>query len=326
MTEAQLSDQTISEIRLFSDAARANQNYLSLKDVALLTSMRFSEAELRAKWNSIPELSSTYKLEQDLLLDPSLETREGSNSVIDVVEEKKARAKNYLSFARAFVAWTRDSPSRLISISGSTSYFSADSNDDLDFFVVSRKDRLWIFLFKSLVRARIFRLLHPLSPRICFSYAVDETFAKKIFAEGDPLLARDALNVIVIQGEDYYQDLVRKSKWISKYFPRLCRLKTEHYHSRNKDFRPSDASVIKTSLNLLLFLVLAQYIRIKSNLLNRQFLRAGKSQYLFTLRTGPDHCIFDSLRYSKLRQIYNQHNPTNQREQGLQNSCGDRTN
>ncbi len=310
MTDTQLSDGTVSEIRFFSQIARANRSHVSLRDIAMLTSISYTEMELRERWNSVHQLFGTYRLEQDILLDSDSGVPEDPTSALAREAEKRARAQDYLTSARQFFRLSRDSSTRLVSVSGSTSYFSAHPSDDLDFFVISAKDHLWTFLFKSLILARAFRILHPNSPRVCFSYATEEDFAEKKFAEGDPLLARDALSVVVLQGETYYQRLIKQNKWISDYFPKLYRTKTELNHLDRTESEPAKSSVVRRSINLLLYFCVGQYIRVKSDLLNRQFLRKGFTQSLFTVRSGPDHCIFDSHRYSKLRQMYSQLSPT----------------
>lgn len=305
MTDAQLSEQTASEIRLFSKIARANHTHASLRDIALLTSIVLTETELRDKWDTIPQLRS-YKLENDLLLDPDSRALEKSESGLTAESEKKARAEQYVRFAKAFFAWNKDSSPRLVAISGSTSYLSPRPNDDLDFFIVSEKGKVWIHLFKSLLLARTFRLFHRGSPRICFSYVADEDFAEKNFATGDPLLARDALNVVLLRGEEYFQRIVQQNKWISSYFPKLYKLRTEGRQIDIKRPLVIESSLSTRILNLLLFFCVGHYVRIKSHLLNRHFLHSGKTHSLFTVKSGLDHCIFESVHYSRLRQMYSQ--------------------
>ena len=303
MTDAQLSDRTASEIQLLSEVARVNRTYASLRDIVLLTSIVFTETELRDRWDNIPQLRS-YKLDNDLLLDPWAPEKSASRLAVEA--EKRVRAEEYVRSAKAFFAWNKDSSSRLVAISGSTSYLSPRPNDDLDFFIVSEKGKLWIQLFKSLLLARTFRLFHRSSPRICFSYVADEAFAEKEFATEDPLLARDALNVLLLQGEEYYQRLVQRNKWISDYFPKLYKLRTESRQIDTERPRIIKSSLGGRSLNLLLFFCVGHYIRIKSYLLNRRFLRSGQTRSLFTVKSGLDHCIFESVHYSRLRQMYNQ--------------------
>lgn len=313
-TTIALSDRVIAEISLFSAIARTNRSHISIEDLSALTSTGFTAAELQEAWASNSKLSAAYELRQDLVLERRDETKE---SVVEFEEEarKLARARDYVGFAREFLSYCTGKTTRLLSISGSTSYFSPSPGDDLDFFAIAELDSLWIFLAKSLILARVFRYLHPGSPRICFSYAIDEGFAEKEFATPkDPLSARDALKAIVVQGSDFYTRLLRKNTWISDYYPKLYeqRMKTETEPAQED--RPPVSSSQKF-LNLLLLYTVGKYIRIKSALLNRRLRGRGENSSTFTVKIGRDHLVFESTRYTILRKMYDMLPPITPRSQ-----------
>ncbi len=299
-----LSDQVIAEIRLFSAIARTNWSHISIEELSALISTPFSATELQQAWESNPTLSAAYELRQDLVLERREEAEIKLAGALEEEVEKRARARDYIGFAREFVPYCTGKATKLLSISGSTSYLSPSPRDDLDFFAIAERDSLWIFLTKSLLLARVFRFLRPGSPRFCFSYAIDEGLAEREFAPKDPLSARDALKAIVIQGSDFYNRLLRKNTWISDYFPKLYEQKTKSAQPELDRKHRSSTSTSRKFLNLLLLYSVGKYIRVKSALLNRELRMRGETASAFTVKIGRDHLVFESTRYTSLRRIY----------------------
>jgi hypothetical protein len=295
-----ISEQTISEIKLLAEIAKLNNSHVSIKDIATLTSTEMDEAGVRNSCENDPRLQVSFDLTEDLVLDRTEEHSE--NSIVQSFEERRARANDFIRFAHSIQAFCRTRGTGLFSVSGSTSYYSTSPGDDLDFFTITADENLWFFLLKSMIFTRINRILHPESPRTCFSYTVDYSFAKKAFASDDPLFARDALNIVVLHGQGLYDQLLRQSSWMSSYFPRLYQLKTDH-RQKNVDCT-TGKSLFRHILNYFLFLTMGRYVRVKSALVKRRLQSQAKTSSLFTLRSGPDHFIFESVRYLRLRQVY----------------------
>ncbi len=199
---------------------------------------------------------------------------------------------------------------KALAISGSTSYLSVSSEDDLDFFFVTEKDTMWVTFAKSLLLARLFKLVERNAPSLCLSFVADERFTEEQFATShDGLIARDAVSAKVIRGEAYYNDLLQKSIWISDFFPKLYELRfgnrSNVVHS-NETKRRRGTSTTKAIVNAFAFYTMGTYIRVKSNLLNRKLAKLGKESSVFKLRIGKDHCIYESMSYRDLRKIYSQ--------------------
>ena len=300
MAQTPLSDRTISEIRLLAEIARVNTSHISIQDIATLTSVGLDEAEIRAVWEATPGLRSFYDLRQDFLVDRNDAILE--SSIQFEVLERKTRARQFTQYARQFQKFYRAKGATVLSVSGSTSYDSTQPGDDLDFFTITNDGALWIYLFKSMVLARIYRQLHPGFPKICFSYSIDERFARKAFATEDLLFARDALSVIVLHGENYYRTLLKRNSWMANYFPRLYQIKTG---PPDEEAGKSGAkSPLLRFLNLFLYFTMGPYLRFKSSQVNRNLRGKTSTGSFFTLKSGPDHFIFESVRYQRLRQIY----------------------
>jgi hypothetical protein len=302
-----LPGRTVFDIRVLSEIAKANQSIISLRDIASL-STNLSEKQLEAVWSVTPELSSRYELRDGLVLEKEKESLRLDQSALKREREKRARAESFANFAREFASLCKNRRTALIGISGSTSYGAASETDDLDLFCITKPDFLWVFLAQSLLLSRIFHFLRRDAPRICFSYAADQTFAEREFtAPKDALFARDALTTRVIHGGGYYRGLLSKGSWISSYFPHRYKQRTDTPDTvKGLTMEPSASSPAHQFLNLLLLTLLGNYIATKSALLNRRLRKQGKLGSLFRVRIGPDHCIFESVRYTRLRSMYHQ--------------------
>jgi len=295
----------IAEIDILSEIARANGSLVSLKDLAALTRTTLSEEQIESSWAKIPELAATYELKNGLIIQRDKDYATLTQNIADLDLEKRVRAENYTRLARKFAYLCNAQETKLLAISGSTSYKTPTASDDLDIFCVTKLDKLWLFITKSLLMARVLRILKRDFPRICFSYAADQRFAEKEFLlQEDALFARDALTTIVIHGQDYYTELLKNSSWISNYFPRLYRQRTNTNSLEEVEREQGASSPSRTFLNNLLRIIVGNYIAFKSAMLNRTLRREGKFSSIFYAKIGADHCIFESIRYSKLRALY----------------------
>jgi hypothetical protein len=303
-------ERLVYEVSFLSGIAKFNGSLVSLKDLVALTSTNLSEEQLKCWWEIIPELGRSYQLENGLIIERRNDYPGKSSSILNQEKEKRTRADGYARYAREFASLCTGPETRLIAISGSTSYHTSSEADDLDIFCITKPDRLWLFLTKSLLLARFLQIFRRNKPRICFSYAVDQNFVMNEFLPArDSLFARDALTTIVIHGQEFYEQLLRKSSWISNYFPRLYQQRTGAAQ-REVTREKAVSAPSRTFLNTLLRVLVGNYISFKSSMLNRRLRKQGKLSCLFVAKIGADHCIFESVRYSKLRDMYLKLNET----------------
>ena len=297
-----MSKQKVADILVFCSVAAANGSNLSLKELIQLTSLEMSEEQLEKAWYSESVLCSRYEISSGFVIDK----RTGSTGN-EPKEEREFRAESNISYATKFAKQVSTPRLSMISISGSTSYRSVSRQDDLDFFCIAKKDTLWIFLTKALLKARLFRMRDRNAPWLCLSYVIDEAYAKREFSRPqDALFARDAISAIVLKGEKYYDSLLANCGWMRWYFPRMY----DERVSKDDDTRGGISvnvrgnSFFEREFNSLLYLTVGTYIRIKSILLNRKFRRTGQKSRFFSLRIGRNHCIYESMSYRELRRMY----------------------
>ncbi len=298
-------ERLIYEVSFLSGIAKFNGSLVSLKDLVALTSTNLSEEQLKCWWEIIPELRGSYELEDGLIIERQNERPGKFSGSLDQEQEKRARAESYARYAREFASLCTGPETKLIAISGSTSYHTSSEADDLDIFCITKPDQLWLFLTKSLLLARFMQIFRRNEPRICFSYAVDQNFVMNEFLPvRDPLFARDALTTIVINGQEFYEELLRKSSWISNYFPRLYQHRTSVIHREPVTIEQAASTPSRKFLNLVLLFLTGNYIRVKSLMLNRRLRRQGKTHSFFAVKIGRDHCVFESARYVRLQNMY----------------------
>lgn len=320
---SRLSPSTVSNIRLFCEVARANGSSLSISDLLLLISLELSESELKDAWRNCESLNMKYDIDSGFVVERN-EKRSKSRGAADpqaAYEETEsldrlARASSNISFAMSFGSFIGDKCFKVLAISGSTSYLSVSEDDDLDFFCISRTGSMWTSLVRSLLLARAFRLSLTGAPWLCLSYVADEEFAKSEFERNqNGVIARDALSARVIHGKEFYYNILKRSSWMKQYFPKLYSLRLmrspgnspDRISTEGKnapDLQSQISSPIRKIVNLFLYYTAGSYIKLKANLLNRRFAKLGKRSSLFKLRIGPDHCIYESVDYMSLKEMY----------------------
>ena len=297
---ASLSPDKLKQIRLFCDVAEANGDHMTLKELISLISLNVTESELSENWGVLDGLKG-YSINSGLVTKAKLDS--DSSDAETVAMDRINRARRNIQFSRSFAELCSTISLKVLSISGSTSYLSVAKDGDLDLFCIMNKDSLWPSLVKFLLLARIFRLVHRDSPSICLSYVVDESFALREFSQPhDGLFARDAIYSRVLRGEPYYARLLRSSHWMAEYFPKLYDQRVKQVHEGLK--ANNESSTSRKIANLFVYIVASSYIRMKSQLLNRRYSREGKLHSSFRTLVGKDHCIYESVRYLDLRQMY----------------------
>lgn len=309
----------VSRVELLLAIARAKGSLLSTRDIDELTGLLPPGVDLGSIWNQTPSLDSRYEISGGFLVERRISNERGSSGPIEDQKWRQARAERYIEYAREFSFLSGKTWIRVLSVAGSTSYKTTSANDDIDIFCVTEKDSLWIYLTKALLLARAFKLVRPGAPRFCFSCALDEEYARTLFASpNDALFARDALTTQVLLGSLYYDGLLQRGQWLSGYFPKLHGLRKVQQVCTSEDMTVTRPSSARKALNYFLFLTVGYYVRLKSILLNRRLRRTGRVDSLFEVISSTDHCIFESRSYQELRRIYSKFKPYSTEYSSLQ--------
>jgi hypothetical protein len=193
---------------------------------------------------------------------------------------------------------------RFVGISGSTAYAAAKPSDDIDFFIVTQRNRLWITLLVGMTAARIHRVKHPAWPVLCLNRILEEDVCRDEFRKAqDALFAREALSLRVLEGVTFYRELVESAPWMKRIFPELYRKVTTLDEGRSQAAR-RDGGLLWSFANVAAFTVLATYLPIVGLWRNRRLVRQGNltARYRTIIERG--FFAYESRKYENLRQTY----------------------
>ena len=185
---------------------------LTEKEIRSFLDRPFDEMEFN---NSLSELLRSqhifrlhefYSLQNDLSL---AERRRKGNEMAATLLTTAERISNLL-FKFPYV--------RAIGISGSVSKNFADENADIDFFIITKANRLWIartllHLFKKNP------FLKNRSRHYCMNYFVDE--AGLVIEEKNIYTATELFTIIPMAGNGSMENLFKTNSWSHHYFPNM---------------------------------------------------------------------------------------------------------
>ena len=131
---------------------------------------------------------------------------------------------------------------RGIGISGSLSKHFADEQADIDYFIITRRNRLWI----ARTLMHLFKKMNYLRNRqnwYCMNYYVDEEALE--IKEKNIFTATEMITLLPASGNGGLVKFFDANDWTAHYFP--------HYRTRQKEAKgPVPSSVLKTTLEKLL--------------------------------------------------------------------------
>lgn len=282
--------------------AAANDSTMTADELqVLLPTAMFQDPDQVTKFiRADPELRHELTLIDDEIVpraDPTLLTRR---------DEGRRLAEQRIQIARDFAATLqRFCPGlELLAISGSVAYGRTRLEDDIDFFLVAGADRMWITLLSAMVLARLARLRRRDLPVLCFNRTEEAEGTRDRFqASGEPLFAREALNLKVLVGTGFYHDLLESSPWMERWFPSLYRMRltgTTPEPSR----RTSGASTLTALGNVVAMVVLGPFLWLVGGVRNARLRKEGRDKALFRTVVERRFCAYESKKYEDLGDEY----------------------
>jgi hypothetical protein len=133
--------------------------------------------------------------------------RTQGNAKAAVLMKKAERAASLISFF-PFV--------RGVAISGSLSKKFADEETDVDFFIITSADRLWVARSCLHLLKKISFLFNKQN-LFCMNYFIDES--NLIIKEKNIFTAVEVATLIPLQGKSIFDCFFRENNWVSNYFP-----------------------------------------------------------------------------------------------------------
>lgn len=240
-----------------------------------------------------------------LILDGEVAPRDGQDLIAKRSEQRRLTLDR-LELANAFTRtllhacpWIE-----LAGISGSTAYGGSKPHDDVDFFLVTQRNRMWITLSAAMALARLTRWRTPDSPVLCFNRVTERDQCARSFQEDrEPLFAREALNLRILSGRLFYRELLLGAPWMRKRFPTLYDLKVRE----DVVGAPVPASRWAPHwffANAIAFLCLAPYLWAMGLLRNTRLAEQGRPNARFRTVIERGFCAYESKKYDDLRDAY----------------------
>lgn len=144
--------------------------------------------------------------------------------ILKVRTDKELRAKKLIRKARRYAKYMQCLPFvRTIALCNSLSFYSAEKDSDIDLFIITEKNRLFISRIYTLIFAQLLgirRYRKNVSGRFCFSFIIskDEMNIEKIKNEEDIYLTFWLRLMRPMIGQKTYREFIEANEWIKEQF------------------------------------------------------------------------------------------------------------
>lgn len=154
---------------------------------------------------------------------------EASPSVVNTRIEGEARAQKMMSRAKTYSAIIYFFPFiRAVFISGSLSKGTIPENADIDYFIITKKNRLWIARTMLVMFKRVF--LFNSKRYFCTNYFIDEETLE--IPDKNIFTATEVSTLIPMRGNGYYEQFLIANSWYKEFYPNL-RVNVNSNHKSN---------------------------------------------------------------------------------------------
>jgi hypothetical protein len=206
---------------------------------------------------------------------------------------------------------------RTIAVTGSVAYGSAEKWDDIDLFIITKRNRLWLSALVTLIYVRLGKLFHLRPTHLslfCLSYVHDELgFAMEASRNmHSPLFAREILKAKPVSGKANYRKLLLGYDWVKEIY-------TAPYHEKMSEFERNGTNEITKAertwagLEILLdwaeglaFTFLSHYLSLRAYLTNLRLKSEGKNNRVFKPKLSRMSCVYTSNFYEWLHTLWGQ--------------------
>ncbi len=150
----------------------------------------------------------------------------GRESLVKAREQKEKQSKNFFLKAEISVLFLKLIPTlKLVGISGGLALNNADSSDDIDLFLITAKNRLWIsrilviFILDLLrVRRKAKMKGKSVAGKICLNILIEDDKLEQI--NKDIFVAHEVLQMKVLwQRSGVYSKFLSDNAWVFEFLP-----------------------------------------------------------------------------------------------------------
>ena len=186
-------------------------NYpLTKEEIISLLDASYQENEVNEAFQLLEEKKLIFRLDRfySLYNNPFLVQRR--------IKGNEKASKQLLIAVRVAKLLSRFPYVKGVAVSGSLSKNFADERSDIDFFIITTKDRLWIartfmHLFKKIT------FIAGKQHWFCMNYFIDETALE--IREKNIFTATEVITALPLRGDSVFRDFSDANKWTRKFFP-----------------------------------------------------------------------------------------------------------
>jgi predicted nucleotidyltransferase len=149
-------------------------------------------------------IDGLYMLQDDVSL--AERRKKGNQSAVKEIEKAKKIARWLFRFP--FV--------RSIAVSGSLSKNYADEQTDIDFFVITAGDRLWLARTLLHILYKLPRFTGKRRP-FCLNYYIDDAVME--IEEKNIFTATEIITLLPLEGQTTFKQFRAANEWVSSYYP-----------------------------------------------------------------------------------------------------------
>ncbi len=215
--------------------------------------------------------------------------------------ERRTAARKGLLLGLSFIEKLRDLCPELLlgGVSGSVSYGSSATGDDVDIIMITENGTLWKVLKCALLEARRIRRARPDLPILCLSYCMDAgPFSEEALNHRSRLFARDFLRMKTGVGRAFYVRTLKECSWMRDFYPAVYdeRLNDAPVLEDKGDIRP------RRTWNGITYITLGSYLMLAAHVRNSRFRRQGNEHSAFKAVIAGDRCIYVSDKWKSLEE------------------------
>lgn len=173
---------------------------------------------------------SNFSLKQDLKKLPQVSQKQGfyylKNREKTVLLRRKREqwSREKLKIAKQVASWLKLIPTiKMVAITGALAMNNSDKRDDIDFFVVTSANRLWLsrgMIVTFLCLTGLYRRPNKIKNKICPNMLLDEEHLKIPKKEQDLFSAHEVCQLKLLWNRnETYKRFIKENQWVKKFLP-----------------------------------------------------------------------------------------------------------
>ena len=158
----------------------------------------------------------------------------GREEIIDKRMEREKQSVKKINVARKIINKLAYFPTvDFIGISGALSMKNSGKEDDIDLFVICKKNSVWSTRFMLVLFLKLFGIYRgradkKVSNKICLNFLIDKSQVKFLKQKQDLYTAHEILQMLPVFSRDKtYEKFIDSNKWIKNFLPNVSPKKSE---------------------------------------------------------------------------------------------------